>query len=160
MRTFLTLFVAAIMLLLAPAPSLAKPTKVSVPMLRTMLKSGEVVTEGDILMATVDSRRLNYQSVRSASDIVGMAARRMLSPGQQLRLTDFETPAIVRKGSRVTMVLSAGGLQLTATGKALEDGGDGAFITVMNIETRQNVEAKVMAPNLVKVLPMGQLALR
>lgn len=142
------------------SPAIAAAKMVSVPVLKRAVQSGDVIVKSDLKWANVEARRANIHAVQSNSDIVGMAARRPLMPGRVLRQNDFEVPAVIEKGARVTMVLSAGGLRLTALGTALEDGGNGGFIRIKNVETRQTVQGRVLAPNLVEVLPVGQLALR
>ncbi|MEO0498092.1 MAG: flagellar basal body P-ring formation chaperone FlgA [Pseudomonadota bacterium] len=146
--------------LAAPFPALADAGKQGVPMLRHSVKPGTTIRATDLVTVAVQKKFLNNQSVRNADEIIGLAARRPLSPGRALRLSDFQIPAVVRKGSQVTMVLSAGGLRLTAMGTAMEDGADGAYIKIKNSKTHQNVFGHVIAPNLVEVLPVGQLALR
>jgi flagella basal body P-ring formation protein FlgA len=141
-------------------PAIAAAKKVSVPVLKRAVQSGDIIAVTDLKWASVDVRKANIHAVQSDADIVGMAARRPLMPGRILRQNDFEIPAMVEKGARVTMVLSAGGLRLTALGTALEDGSNGGYIRIKNVETRQTVQGRVLAPNLVEVLPVGQLALR
>ncbi|MEO0411764.1 MAG: flagellar basal body P-ring formation chaperone FlgA [Pseudomonadota bacterium] len=154
------LLAAFVAVLVSHSAALAGGAQLGIPMLRHSVKPGATIAASDLINVKVDAKFLNTQSVRKADDIVGLAARRPLSAGRQLRLSDFEIPAVVRKGSRVTMVLSAGALRLTAMGTAMEDGADGAYIKIKNNETHQSVYGHVLAPNLVEVLPVGQLALR
>lgn len=165
MKAFNYILVAMTFLIVSPAqPGHAAQAGVAemvrVPMLKRAVKSGAVISSRDITMANIDARKANVYAVRDSADIIGMAARRPLMPGRVLRQNDFEVPAVVFKGARVTMVLSAGGLRLTAIGTALEDGRDGAAIRVRNIETNQTVYGQVISSNIVEVLPVGQLALR
>jgi len=151
----------SIMLVCAFSVSHAQANKmVNLPMLKRAVRSGHIITASDIAITAVDVRKANGYAVTTDADIIGMAARRPLMPGRVLRQSDFEVPAVINKGARVTMVLSAGGLRLTAIGTALEDGPDGGSIRIRNDETRQTVYGRVMAPNLVQVMPVGQLALR
>lgn len=141
-------------------PAIAAQKMVSIPMLKRAVKPGDVISKRDLKMSIVEARKTNIYAVQSNEDILGMAARRPLMPGRILRQSDFEIPAVIEKGSRITMVLNAGGLRLTAIGTALEDGSDGASIRVKNEETRQTVQGRVLSPNLVQIMPVGQLALR
>lgn len=141
-------------------PAVAGPKMVTIPMLKRAVKPGDVISARDLKMSIVEARKTNIYAVQSNEDILGMAARRPLMPGRILRQSDFEIPAVIEKGSRITMVLSAGGLRLTAIGTALEDGSDGASIRVKNEETRQTVQGRVLSSNLVQIMPVGQLALR
>lgn len=160
--TFLRATTIAISLILAattPAAYAAQKT-VSVPMLKRAVKPGDIISGSDLKMTTVDARKANVHAVQSNEDILGMAARRPLLPGRVLRQSDFQVPSVIEKGSLVTMVLFAGGLRLTAMGTAMEDGSDGNYIRLKNSVTRQIVQGRILAPNLVEVLPVGQLALR
>ncbi|MFC4349684.1 flagellar basal body P-ring formation chaperone FlgA [Kordiimonas lipolytica] len=123
-----------------------------VPMLTRLIAPGEVITAQDIAWNQYPAKRLNRNSVLDQQSLVGQTVRRPLQPGQPLRVNDIMAPVVVAKGSLVTMTIQSGALSLSASGRALENGGDGDTIRVMNIKSKQSVEAKVISPGLVKVM--------
>ncbi len=122
-----------------------------VPMLARMVTPGEVITQQDIAWNEYPAKRLNRNSVLDQQSLIGQTVRRPLQPGQALRVNDIMAPVVVEKGSLVTMTIQSGALTLSASGRALEAGGDGDMIRVMNIKSTHRVEAEVISPGLVKV---------
>ena len=51
----------------------------------------------------------------------------------------------------VTIVLRSGALMLTARGKALEDGAEGASVRVLNPRSERVVQATVISPDTVEI---------
>jgi flagella basal body P-ring formation protein FlgA len=66
---------------------------------------------------------------------------------------------LVHKGDLVTIVLETPSLQLTAQGKALDDGARGALVRIENTKSSRIVDASVTAAGTVAVvLPGGAMA--
>ena len=64
-----------------------------------------------------------------------------------MRAGDVQMPILVHKGDLVIIVLNTPSLQLTAQGKALEDGAMGAAIRVANTQSGRVIDAVVAGPN-------------
>jgi flagella basal body P-ring formation protein FlgA len=58
----------------------------------------------------------------------------------------------------VTVSLKAGGISLTGSGRALEDGSHGETIQIMNLQSKRTLEASVIAPSHVSVELRRQVA--
>ena len=115
---------------------------------------GAVLSEGDLTTKSIAVARANDGIVRNASDAAGKEAKRALRTGEFLRNSDLKRPALVAKGSNVTMVFEAPGIHLTAMGRALAEGGEGDSIAVLNPTSYRQVVAIVTAPGTVRVGPM------
>lgn len=122
-----------------------------VPMLTRIVAPGDVITQADISWEPFPAKRLNRNSVMDQQSLIGQTVRRPVQPGQPLRKNDVVAPVVVEKGSIVKMTINAGALTLTAAGRALENGGTGDMIRVMNVKSNQAIEAEVISPGLVKV---------
>ncbi|MGG5808792.1 flagellar basal body P-ring formation chaperone FlgA [Falsiroseomonas sp. CW058] len=125
----------------------------TVPMLvaARRLALGEVVGTGDVRLVRVPASRLRPGAAQRADQVVGQAMRRPAGADQPLLLADLAQPVAVERGATVTMVYEAPGMQLTAQGRAMEAAARGAAVAVMNIASRQVVEAVVVAPGRVRV---------
>ena len=123
-----------------------------IPVLGAAVSPGEVITEDHIVWKSVQVQRLNSYTVQDMSDIVGKTVRRPLRTGDQLRRGDLQVPVVVEKGSYVVMYLESGPLTISATGRALENGGEGDIIRLMNVQSKQTVDARVMSSDKVKVI--------
>jgi flagella basal body P-ring formation protein FlgA len=122
-----------------------------VPMLTRVVAPGEIITQADIAWESYPAKRLSRNSVIDQQSMIGQTVRRPLRPGMPLRANDLKAPVMIEKGSMVKMTINAGALTLTASGRALQDGGAGDTIRVMNTKSKQSVEAQVLRPGLVKV---------
>jgi flagella basal body P-ring formation protein FlgA len=65
---------------------------------------------------------------------------------------DLGPETLVRRNAVVTMLYSAGGLAIRTEGRALDAGGEGERVRVMNLSSRQAVPAVVRARDLVEVI--------
>jgi flagellar basal body P-ring formation protein FlgA len=71
---------------------------------------------------------------------------RMTAPvgdGQVLYADALEPMPLVRKGDKVSLVFQGSSIQLYVSAQALNDGGFGESIPVMNLETKRTVQARV-----------------
>lgn len=132
---------------------------VEVPVVSRRIGRGDVIRQNDIAWREVSDNKLRGNYVTSADDLVGMAAKRNISPNAPIAGTDLAHPIVVDKGKAVQMVYMIPGLTLIAVGKAIEDGSMGDVIRIMNTQSKTIVQATVMAPNTVRVDGADQLAL-
>jgi flagella basal body P-ring formation protein FlgA len=124
-----------------------------IPLLVRRVAAGSPILADDLKMTRLPAGRVRGDVVRDISQAAGLAPRRMLAPGQPIMLADLRPPILVQRGARVTMLLAAPGLTLTATGQAMEPGSMGERIQVLNPVSRAVVEAEVMGPDRVRVTP-------
>lgn len=140
-----------------PAFEAAAANMVSIPVLRGDVARGEVIDEADLNWIDVNERRTRGNIARTSADLVGLAAKRRLRAGQMLRISDVEIPAMVEKNALVTMVLRKGPMTLTAQGRAQQRGVEGDYIRLINQDSHQMVEGRVVGLNLVQIsAPAGR----
>lgn len=133
----------------APASSDSGPTAIAVP--ARDIPRGTVITVDDLALMPAPASRLNAAFIRDMGDAIGKEARRALRMGEVMRASDLKRPALVAKGSTVTMIFETKGMALTAQGRALAEGGAGDGISVLNPTSYRKVEATVIGPGLVRV---------
>ena len=131
---------------------------VEIPTLARTMQRGEKITDADLEWQPVRENQAQFGVLTRREDIVGRLLRTIGRPGVPLRSSDLQREIVVAKGSLVTIVLRVASLQLTAQGKALEDGGMGETIKVTNLQSKLTVEGKVEGPSTVSVVPMGHVA--
>ena len=124
-----------------------------VPVLSRTVRPGEEITDDDITWQRVRATTVRRQTVVDAAELVGMSPKRHISANRLVRASDLQTPVMVSKGASVTMVYRHGGLMLTASGRAMSNGGRHDVIRVMNDRSRMTIEARVVAPGQVNVMP-------
>ncbi|USQ72336.1 flagellar basal body P-ring formation chaperone FlgA [Roseomonas mucosa] len=117
------------------------------------LALGEVVRAGDVQVQRLRTDRLRPGLAEDASLVVGQQLRRPVMEGAPFALRDLGAPVLIEKNTTVTMVVERGGLLLTAQGRALEAAPRDGVVNVMNLSSRQIVEAQAIGPGRVRVGP-------
>jgi flagellar basal body P-ring formation protein FlgA len=164
-RIFAILGLFAILpaLLLATGSAFAGTVRIVVP--SHDIARGETISEADLTFATVDGSALMSGVPTRIEEVKGMQTRRMLSAGQAFRADDVRRPIVITKGQTVTMQFAAPGVELTAMGRAMSEGGVGDTVTVQNPISYRMIAATVVAPGTVRATgpinaPVNKIARR
>lgn len=127
----------------------------AVPVLKTQLQKGELITADDLDYINVRNNELGANVVVSAENLVGMAPRRGIAAFKPMTASDIASPVVVKKGEIVTMVLQNSEMTLTTQGKALENGAVGETVRIVNPSSGQSVEGVVTAVKTVSITSPG-----
>jgi len=111
---------------------------------------GEVIADSDLAFGTVTGTALMNGTVTSMDALSGMEARRVLRAGQAVSVTDVLRPILVTRGQTITMTFDAPGVNLTAMGRAMSEGGIGDTVTVQNPASFRMINAVVTAAGTVR----------
>jgi len=142
----LVIFVSALLIAL---PAFADPgMRVVVP--NRDIARGETIAEADLAYGTIPSTNVFSGVVTSMDALKGMEARRMLRAGEIVRSDDVRHPVVIAKGTIVTMTFEAPGVTLTASGRAMNEGGVGDTITVQNPASYRQIACIVTGPGAVR----------
>jgi flagella basal body P-ring formation protein FlgA len=136
-------------LLLTSGPAFASSVRILVP--AHAIARGDIIGESDLTYRAVEGNALMDGVATSMDELKGMQARRVLAAGQPLRGEDVRRPVVVAKGQTVTMSFSVPGVEVTAVGRAMSEGGIGDTVTVQNPASFRMVAATVIAPGTVRV---------
>jgi flagella basal body P-ring formation protein FlgA len=137
---------------LLPLPALAVATqdvgvRVVVPV--HDIPRGQTISESDLTYATLPGNAMMAGVVTSVTVAKDMEARRMLRAGEAFRSDDVRRPIVVIKGETVTMLFNAPGVELTATGRAMGEGGVGDTVMVQNPASFRMINGVISAPGTV-----------
>ena len=135
-----------------PLPALAVATqdagvRVVVPV--HDIPRGQTISESDLTYATLPGNAMMAGVVTSVTVAKDMEARRMLRAGEPFRSDDVRRPIVVIKGETVTMLFNAPGVELTATGRAMGEGGVGDTVMVQNPASFRMINGVISAPGTV-----------
>jgi flagella basal body P-ring formation protein FlgA len=153
-----TAFLALAAILMAASPALADTAPAGASQTAATVRivvparniaRGDIVSAGDLTYANVSARRAFAGVITDPAKLAGKQARRMLRVGESVRVSDVRAPILVTKGSTVTMVFHAPGITLTAVGKAMNEGGLGEPVTVLNPVSYRQITATVTGPGTV-----------
>jgi len=128
-------------------------TLIEVPVLTARLPAGAVLRPRDLRLARIGLSQVKGDPPADASSLVGMMLRRSVAAGQPLRPDDLARPPVVARDSAVRVVLETRGLSVSGQGLAMEAGAIGDRIRLRNPTSRAILEAEVIGPGVVRVLP-------
>ena len=115
-----------------------------VPALSRPMMPGDVVGAQDITWIPVDVSQLPPGQVTDANELIGHTPRHPLRADVPLRPVDLEIPLLIHRNDAVMIVLEAPGMSLTVEGRALDDGGKGELIRVVNTQSNRMIDATVL----------------
>jgi flagellar basal body P-ring formation protein FlgA len=147
-------FVFLVVALLLTYPAFGG-VRVVVPM--RDIARGSVIADSDLTYLAVNGEVMNGV-VTNMTDAVGMQTRRTLRAGESLRQQDLRRPILVTKGAVVTMTFEAPGVVLTATGRAMSEGGMGETVTIQNPTSFRQITAVVVGPGEVRAQMGARIA--
>ena len=128
-----------------------------------------LLVAGTVLADTVEVvRAVRGQTVLSATDLavtpgdvpgaittideaVGKEAKVTLYPGRPILVAQLGAPALVQRNALVRMNYARGPLRIVTDGRALDRGGVGEPVRVMNLASRQTVTGIVAPDGTVEV---------
>ncbi|SMH60424.1 flagellar basal body P-ring formation chaperone FlgA [Azospirillum agricola] len=131
---------------------------VQVPVLARRVVPGDVIGPSDVDWQDVRADQTSSDTAATDAQLIGMTPRRGVPTNQPVRLRDLQSPRMIDKGALVTITLATESMSLTTQGKALQDGGRGEVIRVVNTQSNRIVEATVAGHNLVAVAKPGTIA--
>lgn len=125
---------------------------VSVPVLQSDLKNGDVIGSGDLTWIDTYAKNIQHDMVLHAEDMIGLTPRRMAMAGKPLRSRDLQAPRLVERGDKVTIILQNEQMYLTTEGKALQNGAKGDTVRVVNTGSNRSIDALVSGSRTVTVM--------
>lgn len=144
------------------APSAANPVKTltvsgmiekttQIPVLTSAASVGDIIGSTDIEWIQVPARNMVNDTIVDADQLIGKTPARMVDAGVPVRLRDVVAPQMVARGDEILLQFTEGGLQLTAKGKAMQNGAEGETIRVMNLSSNQSLRGEVTGNKIVRV---------
>lgn len=135
----------------APARLTSAEVDAAAQMVVTLARSvakGVVLTTEDVTLAPAGAR-IPDGIFTDPDDVIGRRTRAAIGEGRAVLLRQLEPDWMVAKGNPVVLVASAGGLSVSAPAEALEDGGMGDVIRVLNLSSQREVKVVVTGQNSV-----------
>lgn len=111
----------------------------------------QVIQPGDVRFERLETSQLATGYVDDMASVIGLQARRALTPGQVVSGSHVAPRQLVTRGQQVTLFSGRPGLSVRMTGEALEDGAAGQRIRVRNRSSGRIVEGHVDPSGAVRV---------
>jgi flagellar basal body P-ring formation protein FlgA len=126
---------------------------IEVPVTVIRLSAGAIAGPDDVRMARVHVASVHGEVARELTNVVGMQLKQQIPAGVPIPVAELMLPTQIRRGEPVRLQLQVGGLSLSGQGTALESGSIGEQIRVRNISSQAVLEAEVLGPGMVRVVP-------
>jgi len=133
--------------LLGAGPAPAEDVQVAV--LARPIEKGTRLERGDFESET--RAPAAARGALSADDASGMEAARNLTAGNIVRRSDLMKPQLVRRGEPVTIRIVSGALVITASGRALNGGGQGEMVRVVTNATNRTLDGTIEGSGTVRI---------
>lgn len=124
----------------------------SILVARQPLPRGHLLSPADLSVDIRDVSRMRSGYVVDEKVVLGQRLRSSILAGQAITLQLIEADKVVQRGQTVTLIVSAGGISIRMTGKALSDGAISQRIRVENLNSGRIVEGIVRSTEIVEVL--------
>jgi len=105
----------------------------------------------DVTVVLKDLTKLPSGYISDPAEVIGKRVKRTVYGNTVLREDLVELPPLVQRGDVVTIIAEAGVLRITARGEAKAKGRKGERISVVNLDSRKRVYARVLDARTVKV---------
>ena len=125
--------------------------ELAVPTPKSVIYPGDIIQDDMLLDTAAEDAPSGSGETAARSAIVGKMARRTLLPGQPIVLSDVGNPRLVVNGGSVTLYFTEGGLTISTSGAAQQDGTEGELIRVRNTDSGVIVSGVVQADGSVRV---------
>jgi len=102
-----------------------------------VIRSGEVITPG--MLVTEDGTPV------FDSPLIGREARRTVYAGREVSLENTQSPRLVTRNQVVTVKYIRGGLEISTTARAMEEGGLNDTVSLINTNSRKMVSGVVQS---------------
>jgi flagella basal body P-ring formation protein FlgA len=119
---------------------------------RRPLKRGQVIDKEDVYRALVDVRRMPKDSLTRLEGAWGKVVTQSLEINMPITENCLGDVPVIKRGQRVTLIISAPGLKITTQGEAREDGLPGRQIRVVNLYSNRDVRGIPIDDSSVKVV--------
>lgn len=112
------------------------------------LPAGTVIAANDVLLSDGQAGG----AAHDLAQVVGQELRRTVYAGRAIQVADLGAPALVERNQTVRLTYRQGGLAILTEGRALDRGGVGEIVRVMNTSSHATVRALVNADGSLVVL--------
>ncbi len=123
--------------------------EISVP--SRFIKAGEVILASDVVKVKTKLSRIKDNFVVADENIIGMQAKKHLSPGMIIKSGELVKPAIIKINDPVNIIYQSNNIKLKTSGIALSSGAIGDNIKVKNEDSGTTVLGQIINKNTIQV---------
>ena len=126
---------------------MSMPASAAIVTANTTLQRGVVIQAEDLTIKTAEGE--NREVILGT--YLGKELKRTVYAGYKINPGYVGNPVLVKRNSRVNMIYRFGRLEINAWGRALDEGGAGDTISIMNLESRKRIQGKILPSGIIEV---------
>lgn len=133
--------------LILPLVFLASPCYAASVTANQTLQRGAIIQSGDLTVEAgpEESRQEILEGY------LGKQLKRTVYAGKRVNFEYIGNPILIKRNSQVNMIYRFGRLEINASGRALDEGGVGDVISIMNLESRKRIQGIILPSGVVEV---------
>jgi len=116
------------------------------------LAAHHIITKSDIKVVSLDIGSFHQGYIKNSKQIIGQQLKYALSMGTVINPNSVKRQKIIKRGELISLVATAGKMEVRMTGTALSDGSLGQRVRVKNLSSKRVVEGVVDGPGVIKVM--------
>ena len=126
---------------------------IPMPVPNKHIGAGQLINKKDITWRKVRIKQQSFGVVGSMEQLLDHVAKRPLTAGRLIRMSDIRPQQLIKKGEFVTLHFKNKTMSLSTRGVSVEPGSRNQVIRVKNPRSKRIIEARVLGPNIAVVLP-------
>ena len=126
---------------------------IPMPVPNKHIGAGQLINKNDITWRKVRIKQQSFGVVGSMEQLLDHVAKRPLTAGRLIRMSDIRPQQLIKKGEFVTLHFKNKTMSLSTRGVSVEPGSRNQVIRVKNPRSKRIIEARVLGPNTAVVLP-------
>jgi len=119
---------------------------------RRPLKRGQIIDKEDVYQSLIDVRKIPKDVSTRLEGTWGKVVMQSLEINTPIAENNLGDIPVIKKGQRVTLIISAPGLKITTQGETREDGYPGRQIRVVNLFSNRDIRGIPIDDTSVKVV--------
>jgi len=135
-----------------PLSGTAAVTQIAL-ILRHAIRAGDPVLPDDLQSSVMRAATIPDDAVRTLGEVEGLIARTSLAAGAPVQMSQLAHPALVARGDPVVISYVSDALHVTASGFAMQAGGQSDIVRVFNPATNMVLVARVTDHAQVEIVP-------
>lgn len=118
----------------------------------SQVNAREIFTENSLRYERMDTGQIAPGFFTDKNKVLGLMARRLITPGMVITDSMVNKPVIVKRGNMVTLTAFIGNIEVIASGQAMQDGYENQLIRIKNVSSNKIVLGKVIDEDKVQVV--------
>lgn len=115
------------------------------------LPAGSIISPDDVRIDASGNEHTAGRTFTDGTEVEGMTLLHDVVAGEVVLDRDVHRTMLIHKGDPLLIAFIVPGIRLTATGRALEDGGSGQYVRALNLASKMVVTGRVTSASEIEV---------